>query len=261
MYWFEYPVCVPFGNTNYDVALGGAHDMDFSAPPNSNVINIVSGVVSSITSPMWGIQVGIKMDTPFNGHAFCAYLHLSAVKPGLTVGSRVAIGDLVGWVGGGTTEDMYQGTTNPTGKNFLNDSFNSSRIQVGFALMDGVEYGGIGWKNFPPVDWSLDPTPLIEQAKQFFINNTVDYASQQFDDIWKHNAVGATFGTGIYQALKSYHKTLFIGVPVTKEIDTINWMGKPVVYQCFSSSYHAEWNKEDHKTRIYDEHNHLIVTL
>lgn len=166
MKWFEYPICVPFGNPNYDAGLGGSHDMDVQAPPNTPITALLPGTVVDVSSPSWGMQVGIKLDKPYNGIPYMAYLHLAAVKPGL-LGTHVNKGDLIAWSGGCTQAGQYNGTSNPTGRNFLNDPSMSSQPQAGIALMRGPIYGtGAGWSTFPPIDHSLDPTQLILDARK-----------------------------------------------------------------------------------------------
>lgn len=240
MNFFDYPVCVPFGNTNYDTALGGSHDMDFAAPPNSSVISIVPGVISDISSPKWGKQVGVKMDHSINGHQYFAYLHLSAVDPSLKVEQRIELDHNIGWVGGGTTEEMYQGTKNPTGSNFLDNAFNSSRIQVGIALMDGPSYGGIGWKNFPPIDTSLNPWPVVEAYKARKTTPDIDYKTPQFEaylqylmpvnmntGIIKEYMRQAKSGKRLGPAIAGEMKTDRNGKPVT------DWNGDAIIVQFF----------------------------
>ncbi len=165
--WFTYPIVVPFGNPNYDVNLGGSHDMDIGAPPNYPVTALLPGRVSSIIRPGWGVQVTLSLDTSLAGVGYMAYLHLSAIPASLQPGNHVNKGDVIGWVGGANTQSQYAGTSNPTGSNFLNDTFQSSRVQVGIALSRGPIYGeGAGWSTFPPVDWSLDPTPIVLAARK-----------------------------------------------------------------------------------------------
>ena len=162
--WYEYPIVVPFGAAGFDTNLGGPHDIDLGCPPNLPITALLSGNVSSIDSPLWGMQVGVKLDAPIQGISYCSYLHLSGVNPQLRINSVVHPGDLIGWCGGGYNDAMYLGTSNPTGENFLNDIWNSSRIQAGFALMRGPSYGHVGWERFPPVDRALDPTQIIRDA-------------------------------------------------------------------------------------------------
>jgi len=174
--WFMFEICVPFGNTNFNVAFGGAHDLDIGAPPNYPVTALLPGTIVSVTKPPpdWGEQVGVELDEPFNGIPFMAYLHLSAVNPALAVGRRVSKGDLIGWVGGANEEAQYAGTSNPTGRNFVNPPFQSSRVQVGVALMRGKEFGITHFNQWPPVERELDPTQIILDARQRFLEGEDD---------------------------------------------------------------------------------------
>jgi len=186
--WFMFPVSVPFGNPNYDSQYGGSHDMDVSPPPNYPVTNLLPGTISSISSPSWGKAVGLKLDVPLGDVAYWSFLHLSAVNPALQVGQHLNTGDLVGWVGGATSQSQYNGTSNPTGQNFLNDPSQSSQVQVGFALMRGPEYGvGSGWETFPPIDKTLDPTEIINAAIQKVLGSP-DFVYQSALDTWNASA-------------------------------------------------------------------------
>jgi hypothetical protein len=164
MDWFEHPVRVPFGNTAYDTSLGGSHDLTIACPPNTPITQLAPGIISDISAPGWGKQVCVKLYTPIHGHAYFATLHLSAVEPGLKVGAVLTAGQLIGWAGGATMEQEYLGTQNPTGQNFLDSPVMSSQVQVGIALCDGPAYGGLGWAHFPPIDHTLDPTPILQAA-------------------------------------------------------------------------------------------------
>jgi hypothetical protein len=219
--------------------------------------------VSDISAPAWGKQVGIKLDTPVNGVPYFHYLHLSAVNPNLQLGQRVNIGDLVGWVGGGTTQAMYQGTTNPTGQNFLNDSFSSSQIQVGIALMRGPAYGGPGWQNFPPIDMTLDPTPILNAARNSVQKG--NYMEQQFDAVWLSGAGVHADGTswvarksGIYEGTKAAFLAgkLAACCPTRDEIKTVDWSGGAGIYQPLSTGDYAFY--QNGHPRIYDNRNHVI---
>jgi hypothetical protein len=174
--WFMYPFTIHFGDTSSNVQLGGAHDLDIGAPPNYPVTALLPGKIVSITDGIsidldgvrhiWGRQVGVQLDSHYKGIPYMAYLHLSEVNPLLGEDDHVSKGDLIGWVGGASDKDQYERTSNPTGRNFLNTSDQSSRIQVGVALMRGKEYGKDGWEEFPPVDWDLDPTQIILDAQK-----------------------------------------------------------------------------------------------
>lgn len=249
--WYTYPICVPFNNPAYDPGYGGSHDMDLATPPNTPITALRAGRVASIGSPSWGKAVGIFLDTPRNGIPYMAYLHLSAVRPGLAVGGRVEVGQLVGWSGGCTSEEQYAGTSNPTGENFLNDPSQSSQPQTGLAMMRGPVYGsGAGWT--PRPDPALDPSWLLHNIP----NTNVDQ-ERYFEDFWNSNAnmlasilqkiatvPPVRIHTGIFNAwvdlLKNGH---YIGGPTTPEYDSVSADGQRIICQNFGS-YRAEWNPQ-----------------
>lgn len=267
--WFQYPVGVPPLNTGYDTGLGGSHDMTILCPPNMEVTSLVSGVVSDLSAPSWGKQIGVKLDSPFNGKPYYANLHLSALNPALTVGQRITIGDLFGWAGGANNTSQYLGTSNPTGQNFLNSPDMSSRVQVGIALMDGPSYGGAGWKNFPPLDLNLDPSKIVlwarigEQPVPTPVPpSPTPFKQQQFDAVWKTTGHGIRwFGSGLYHArlqamllgklascypIEDEQKTSMDGLAI------IDWNGKPIIWQSYSDGSHGEWDIASGSPRIYD---------
>ncbi len=266
--WFMYPITVPFGNPNYDSKLGGSHDMDIGAPPNHPVTALLPGTVVSITEPPpdWGKQVGIQLDTPYNGVPYFGFLHLSAVNPALAVGQHVAAGDLIGWVGGANDESQYAGTSNLTGQNYCNPSFHSSQVQVGFALMRGPEYGREGWENFPPVDWALDPTPIILAARQGMnppppgrTNWMSTGQQQQAEDSWAANTVGAPAGTGIYAEWAHFYMNgLNFGPPLTKEYPTVDVSGNKRHLQWFAGGVHYEYDPSSNTGNFYDVRSRVI---
>jgi hypothetical protein len=165
MQWYDYPICVPFGDPNYDSGYGGAHDMDVQTPPNTPITALLPGTVRAVRRPSWGISIGIELDQAHNGVPYMGYLHLAAVN--VVEGQHVNAGDLIAWSGGCNTRAQYGATTNPKGEYFTNDSSQSSQPQTGIALMYGPVYGeGAGWFTIPPVKWELDPTPLILNARK-----------------------------------------------------------------------------------------------
>lgn len=225
--WYTFQIVVPFGDPNYDSQMGGSHDLDVGAPPNYPVTTLLSGTISSITVPPWGKQVGIRLDSAYNSIPYLAFLHLSAVNPSLRVGSHVVKGDLIGWVGGASDPSQYAGTSNPTGQNFLNDPSQSSRVQVGMALMRGPEYGvGSGWETFPPIDWSLDPTSIIKDAVALY-----SVKRKAFEIEWTIEQPAARLDSGIAnQAWEDYQAGRFHGPATSLEYSTdIDWNGNPVV--------------------------------
>lgn len=242
--WYTYPIVVPFGDPNYDSQMGGSHDLDVGAPANYPVTALLAGNVSSITSPPWGKQVGIRLVSPYNGIPFLAFLHLSAVNPSLRVGSRVVKNDLIGWVGGASDPSQYAGTSNPTGQNFLNDPSQSSRVQVGMALMNGPEYGvGSGWEQWqtnPSIthfDSPLNPTSIIKTAVAL-------YTAQRkaFEIEWTIEQPAARLDSGIAnQAWEDYQAGRFHGPATSLEYtNDEDWGGNPIQasQNCHMGTYH-----------------------
>lgn len=167
MAWWQNRITVPYGSPDYDKAMGGSHDMDFAEQPNTPITAIVGGTVVSEDSPAWGRQVGIQMDRPIGNVPYMSFLHLAAINPQLKPGMHVNPGDLIGWSGGANTQAQYAGTSNPTGSNFTNSSFQSGQPQVGVALMYGPAYGeGPAWNaSSPPENHpELNPQLLFGQG-------------------------------------------------------------------------------------------------
>ncbi len=263
--WFMYDIVVPFGDPNFDSALGGSHDLDIGAPANYPVTALLPGTIASITEPDWGKQVGVQLDSPYNGVPYFGFLHLSAVNPALTVGQHVSPGDLIGWVGGANDASQYAGTSNPTGQNFLDTSFQSSRIQVGVALMRGSEYGGAGFERFPPVDQALDPTQIILDARQGITaqQGRTTWVStgqqQQAENSWAANTVGAPAGTGIYTDWTHFYMNgLNFGPPVTKEYVTVDFSSNRRILQWFAGGVHYEYDPAGNTGNFYDIHSQVI---
>lgn len=227
MNWYLYPICVPFGNINYDTLYNGSHDLDLQTLPNTPITCLLSGTISSITRPTWGMQVGVKLDKPFNNIQYMSYLHLAAVRTDLMVGSHIKTDDLIGWSGGANAMSQYQGTANPTGENFLNTPDQSSQPQTGIALMYGPEYGvGSGWTQNP--DPSLNPTVLIYRARAAY-------------DTW--NSLGSVrWQTGISADwFERYLYGQLMPPPQGNESHSINWSGQACVVQEFGP-YRYEWD-------------------
>lgn len=56
---------VPFGNTNFNVLYGGAHDLDVNPPPNYPVTALLPGEIVDLSEPIWGKQVDIELGQPY----------------------------------------------------------------------------------------------------------------------------------------------------------------------------------------------------
>lgn len=163
--WWNNPVSVPFGNKNYDVGMGGSHDMDFKVPVDTpiTVPPRGAGIVSDISSPEWGKQVGIKLDNPIGNVPYWGVLHLDATNSQLRVGQHVQPGDLLGWSGGENSLSQVPPGA-PVSSHFTNPSYQSSQPQVGVALMYGPAYGkGPAWNMSNPPDQhpELNPQQLF----------------------------------------------------------------------------------------------------
>lgn len=267
--WFMYPNRFQWGDTSFDVGLGGPHDIDILAPANYPVTSIVSGTISDISAPSWGKQVGVALDVPVNGIGWFHYLHLSATNPALSVGQRVNIGDLIGWVGGATSPSQYDGTSNPTGSNFLNSPDQSDSIQVGVALMNGPAYGGPGWQVFPPINPALNPQPIIDAARTLYTQlnppstppPTPNFKAQQFEAVWKTTQLGLKWhGSGLYLARLAAFMTGKLGACTptqdeqTVSIDGVtitDWTGKDIKWQRYDDGSHGEWT-DTGGGKIYD---------
>jgi hypothetical protein len=217
MNWFDYPICVPFGNPNYDARYGGSHDMDIRTPPNTPITSLVDGKITDISAPIWGKQVCLQIGG-FTA-PYTALLHLAATEPSLSIGKQVHYGDLIGWSGGCTDDSQYAGTSNPTGENFLNASSQSSQPQTGIALMYGPVYGsGDGWKIFPPVDWTLDPLPVLAAARARALALGDQLTS--LNQIWCAVIPNMRYPTGIYDDWLAKAKAgECYGPPITSELD------------------------------------------
>lgn len=263
--WFMYPITVPFGNPNYDIALGGSHDLDVGTPPNTPVTALLSGIVSNISAPSWGKQVCLALDLPFNNIPYMAYLHLAAVNPLLEVGSHIGVGEVIGWSGGCTAAAQYAGTSNLTGANFLNLPSQSSQPQTGIALMWGPEYGlGAGWKTFPPIDMTLDPTTIILKARAKYMQSQVSAMEQQMLDIWNMFMEGigekpVPYTTGIAASWKFHYIHLNAGSPLGPEKKSVDWQGNSIQIQYFTGGLRCEWNNATGTPRWYDIHNSQIA--
>ena len=250
--WFTYGICVPFGDPHYDSGLGGSHDLDVGAPPNYPVTALLPGVVSSITAPPWGRQVGIHLDSAYNGIPYLSFLHLSAVHPSLKIGSHVGPGDLIGWVGGASDPAQYAGTSNPTGQNFLNDPSQSSRVQVGIALMRGPEYGvGAGW-----VEW---PVPAIPHFADPLNPTSIIAMALQFHKAWF--STPAAWYSGIHKFVFSafMERKVSACFPLQAENPNNDWDLRSIQFQALSNGLYVAWNNNTGECHLYDAFNHVII--
>src|SRR5258708_4656775 len=163
MNFWNAPISVPYGNKDYDVAMGGSHDMDYNVPVGTPIPALYSGKVVDVSAPEWGKQVGIQFDKSPNGVPYYSYVHLDAVNPTIAIGQHVEAGQIIGWSGG--ENDITGVASNPTGTHFSNPSYQSSQPQVGLAMMYGPVYGsGPGWVSQPETHPELNPLQLTGGA-------------------------------------------------------------------------------------------------
>jgi hypothetical protein len=235
--------------------------MDVGTPPNTPITAILAGMVSSLTFPSWGIQLGIALNTPYNGAPFMAFLHLAATRPGLVVGSRINPGDLIAWSGGCTDARQYDGSSNPTGHNFLNSPEQSSQPQTGIALMRGPEYGvGAGWTTKP--DPRLNPTSLLGIARIAETRNV--YMERQMLDVWNmfSKALGEkpqNYDTGIAASWREHYATVNAGSPFGPEQPSIDWAGRSINIQYFTGGLRCEWDNANGGAAWYDYFNRRVI--
>ena len=218
--------------------LGGAHDLDVGCPPNTAVTALLAGTISSITSPSWGLQLGIKLDTPYKGIPYMACLHLAAVLPGLAIGGHIARGSIIGWSGGCNEASQYGGTFNITGHNFLNTIEQSSQPQCGIALMRGPEYGvGAGWSINP--DPALDPTALIMEARKGGATVATATFTSREKQLWgRVEPVPLNEGAAIAQSwVNALRRTHYFGPALEAEVSDGNFQ-----CQAFTCAY-AKWDR------------------
>lgn len=84
---------------------------------------------------------------------------------------------------------------------------------------------------------------------------------KQFDDVWycKAGLVPAGYQSGIYQGVKHGFFELKYSAcfPTSEEINTVDWNGKPLLYQALSNGYHAEYT-QDGTTNVYAPTDSLV---
>ena len=159
--WYKYPINIPYGNKNYDVQLGGSHDLCVETPLSTPITLLRAGIVTDVSTPSWGHQVCLKLDNPVTGEDgrqvhYMAYIHLGTVAHDVKVGTHLDGGHLIGYSGGANRGSF----DTPLGPGFINSEFMSSGPQTGVALMNGPIYGtGAGWD---PLDKLLDPTEVVK---------------------------------------------------------------------------------------------------
>lgn len=244
MTWYDRPICISFGTA--DAGYNGAHDMDVQTLPNTQVTSIVSGIITDLSAPSWGKMVCLKLDDVWlalsDGVQWFAYLHLAAINPALKVGGRLEHGEVVGWSGGCTSANQYNGTSNPTGSNFLNATSQSSQPQTGIALMHGPVYGsGNGWSTYPLTE--CNPIKILNAARAGTppVSNKPNTKAQSLTDMW--NVFRNTNeNTGIGKSwLEEVNKGNLYGPALTDEVDSVTWQGGKIKLKIFAGGW-CEWH-------------------
>lgn len=112
-------------------------DSNILVPEGTPITAPLAGVVTGINAPdgslpAWGAVVTIKLTVPYNSVAtHIAFLHLSALASGLSVGSSVSAGQVIGVAGSGP------------------NAAGSQKAALGFAFYNGDYYGyGPSWAQY-----------------------------------------------------------------------------------------------------------------
>ncbi len=192
--------------------------------------NVVQGVPMSLAAFANGVIT--------NGHA--AYLPDPSINPNWYTAS---------------IEFVKSSTDN-------SDTLTDIQTQVGFEVIkcicdtysipkrSGDANGGIiKHADIDPVNRSRCPGPYPWDALWQYLGGTMQPTAAQLraaNDCW--NSFFNTFGepapatgTGIYQAwLTAYVQGRFYGPPITREYNSIDWYGKPIVVQEFAHA-RCEW--------------------
>lgn len=246
MQWYEYDINVPYGNKNFDVNLGGAHDLDVATPLGTHITTLLPGVITDISSPTWGKQVCLKLDTPYRQNVeYMAYFHLGALNTDLQVGSHIDAGEYLGLSGGATYPATVEGISL-----FQDTPFMSSQPQTGVALMRGPIYGqGDGWD---PISEDLDPTEIIMAARAgklgVTVANEVIVPSQDEESLWYRVVHPSSFlwTWGIPQSwLRLNRGGVYMGAPVGNEFNRDGYHSQ------YFSAGRADWSVKDGSVTWY----------
>lgn len=96
-------------------------------------------------------------------------------------------------------------------------------------------------------------------APEVSMTQTNPHQVKQAVDVWAANTVGAPSGTGIFHAWLDHYVPYGedYGVPITKEIDTVDWSGAPIKKQFFSQGVSIEWNSATGEHHAFDLHGEM----
>lgn len=130
--WYKFPRIDAYGSPD---PFGGfpKPDSNVQVPDGYPITALLAGTVTGINAPdgsmpVWGASITIKLDKPLNSLAtHTAYIHLAGIAPGVTIGNKIAAGDIIGYSGG-------------------SKAAGSQKVPLGFALYAGDNYGyGAEW--------------------------------------------------------------------------------------------------------------------
>jgi hypothetical protein len=169
--WWTFPQINNWGSFPDPQGYYPKPDVNVLLPANYPLAAIMAGTVTGINTPgsnavpSFGSVITIQMDQALNQIAtHYAMLHLARIQPGLVPGSRVEVGDIIGYGGASQTQG-------------------SLPAAVGFALYPGDYYGfGPEWQQYinrpsKIPDARLDPTALLQAAATGTVNNIALFTS------------------------------------------------------------------------------------
>lgn len=162
--WWQYTTSLLYGQP--DSGNGGVENgVDFQTPFHTpiTVLQGLGGIITGINKDPWGGTITIQTQTNVgNGPGiFSYYTHLDTFASGLSVGSTVKPGDLLGLSGGQVT-----------GGNMPSGSY-STGPHVEFGFTNGPEFGhGNAYQTGPGVSSFLDPIPYLNNTLGLNIKDT-----------------------------------------------------------------------------------------
>lgn len=148
--WLQYPVINNFGVYPDPEGAYPKPDINIMAPAGTAFDAPASGTVTGLDrTSSYGQVITIQFDSPPNSTAlYYAFNHLSSIAGGLSIGSHVNSGDILGYGGGGQS---------------------TSGADPGFAFSASPVYGqGLGWAQNVVGTWInplLDPTSFLSQIQ------------------------------------------------------------------------------------------------
>jgi hypothetical protein len=104
----------------------------------------------------------------------------------------------------------------------------------------------------------ISATAVTPRWKTPFTTPAID---QQMIDTWAYflGTNAAPYDTGIARDWKALYPKMDVGSPLGLEKDSVNWEGKPIKVQLFSSGIRCEYNTIDHISRWYDRDHKQVA--